>query len=88
MNKQKIIDKVMDYMNFDKIHKAMEALNWIWYPDNEVPEIPRIRQFVRRLLNQLIDENLKGIQSGGLYISKTDDKIRISFEVTHLDVEI
>lgn len=86
MTKQEIIDNCMDYLNFDKIHKVMKFLNWKWAPENRVPEIHELRQFVRELINDLIDRNLVEIQCGGFRVRKGSESIIVTFEVESLEV--
>ena len=86
MTKQEIIDEVMDYLEFEKIHKAMKALNWTWVPEFEVPEIYKLRQFLRKMINDLIDENLTEIQCGGFRVRKCEESIIVTFEIECLEV--
>ena len=87
-SKQEIIDEVMDYLDFEKIHNTMIALNLQWWNIDGVPEIYQIRQFLRKLLNELIDENLKEIQCGGFRVRKEHEVIIVTFEVESLEVEL
>lgn len=87
MSRQHIIDEVMDYFNFEKIHKTMLFLNWTWH-NTGVPEIYELRQFVRELLNQLFEENLKEISCGGFHLYRKEDSIVVTFELTYLDIDI
>ena len=75
----------MDFLDFEKIHKTMLYLNWTWH-NTGVPEIYEIRQFVRKLINELIDKNLREIQCGGFHIYKRDKDIVITFELTYLEI--
>ena len=86
MNKQEIIDAVMDFLNFERIHKVMKCLNWEWVAENRVPEIYELRQFVRKLINDLIDKNLVEIQCGGFRVRKDSESIIVTFEVESLEV--
>lgn len=86
MNKQAMIDEVMDFLKFEKIHKVMKFLNWEWAPENRVPEIYELRQFVRQLINELIDRNLAEIQCGGFRVRKGSESIIVTFEVESLEV--
>lgn len=78
----------MDYMDFNKIHEVMVALNWEWAFTNGVPEVSEIRQNFRKLINELFDEDLKDIQTGGFHIWREDDVIRAAFEVESWEVEL
>lgn len=86
MEKQKIIDEVMDFLDFDKIHKVMLLLNWSWARYNQVPETYEIRQFLRELLHEFIDQELNELQCGGFCIRKYNEGIRVSFEIETLEV--
>lgn len=86
MNKQEIVDEVMDFLEFEKIHKVMKFLNWEWAPENRIPEIYELRRFVRELINDLIDKNLSEIQCGGFRVRKCNESIIVTFEIESLEV--
>lgn len=88
MNKQQIIDEFMDHIDFEKIHRVMQSLDWSWQGTRGVPELYEIRQFLRKLLNEFIDRNLDGIRCGGFCIQKEGDIIRVSFEVNSWEVDL
>lgn len=85
MTNQEIIDEVMDNMDFDKIHRVMEYLNWQWADGEggfEVPDVPRIRKFCRSLIKNLLEENLQSIESGGFLVYKDQyNSIRVLFTI-------
>lgn len=92
MNKQIIIDEIMDFLDFEKIHRVMEALNWGWVDtEGEVPEVWEIRQFLRKLLNKFIDSNLDLLESGGFVITKIEtedgEAIKVIFNVESWETE-
>ena len=76
----------MDFLDFEKIHKTMETLNWHWAGVGGVPEIYEIRQFLRKFLKEFLDEDLPESSCGGFRIWKGRDTINISFEVTSLEI--
>ena len=76
----------MDYLNFEKIHKVMKFLHWKWTSKNRVPETYELRQFVRELINELIDKNLVEIQCGGFRVRKGSESIIVTFEVESFEV--
>ena len=94
MNKQEIIDDIMDFLDFEKIHKVMRFLNWEWHISDSisVPEIYEIRKFLRNLINQLIDENLRVIECGGFRVSKIDFEdesvIKVDFIIETLETNL
>ena len=82
MTKQEIIDDVMDYLNFEKIHKVMVATNWEWANVNGVPEVYQLRQFLRKFLRDFLDSTNVEAACGGFYIKRYEDgSIKVSFEV-------
>lgn len=89
MNKQDIIDEIMDYLNFEKIHKTMQILNWTWLIDEQfqIPSIPQIRRFLRKQLNTFLNENLKFISCGGFEIFKIEEDIHVVFAITDYNCE-
>lgn len=72
----------MDFLDFEKIHKVMEALNWTWAGCDGVPEIFELRRFLRELLNEFVDRNLLSTSCGGFNICRIKNTIRVSFELT------
>ncbi len=87
LDKQEIIDEAMDFLDFERIHKVMNALNWTWRGSDEPPEIYELRRELRKMLNQFIDENLLSISCGGFSINKIGNNIKVSFELTEVTIE-
>ena len=68
-----LIDDIIDEFNFEKVHKAMTALDWKWaIPitgndgtlELQVPSLSRLKKFARYLLINSIETGL--CFSGGL----------------------
>jgi len=58
---QKRVDEVLDHFDFEKVHKAMEALDWHWLSStNGVPTIPELRQNARELLWDAVENSCAG----------------------------
>lgn len=87
MSRQEIIDEFMDFIDFEKIHKTMEALNWKWAGIEGIPEIYHIRQHLRELLNEFFDRNLYEIRCGGFHIRREEESIIVTFEVDYWEIE-
>jgi hypothetical protein len=72
---QEKIDHIMDYFDFAKVAKAMEALNWTW-AGKGVPTEPELRKEARRLLNDVSNKNVckcafrYSISTGGFRVTK------------------
>jgi hypothetical protein len=67
-------DNILDNFDFDKVHKAMVALDWGWGSlgdDRRVPEVSELKREARRLLTDIIDTHIEtgnkwvGISTGG-----------------------
>lgn len=86
--KEDIINNIMDYMDFEKIHTIMKFLNWQWATSEGVPTIPEIRVFLRKQLNNFIDRDLILSSCGGFTITKSDNIIRAAFELTTWEVDL
>ena len=59
------IDYILDTFNFDRVHVAMTALDWLWTNPKEVPTIARLKQCAKHLLNTAYKEQIT-IYTGGL----------------------
>ena len=55
---RQVIDEIMDFFEFDKVHKAMVALNWEWR-DNGVPDIYEIRKKARQIMYECCEYAVK-----------------------------
>lgn len=84
MTKQqrKLIDEVLDNFDFDKVKKAMDALNWIWIGCDGVPAIYDLRKQSRRLLKDAIEKNLSLVSTGGFRAGYNDNILSLDFIVT------
>lgn len=85
---QEKIDCIMDWFNFSKVEKAMNALNWIW-SDGNVPTEPQLRQTARRLLKDVSTKNVNekdfkySISTGGFCATKYyDGELELQFIVS------
>jgi hypothetical protein len=69
---EEILDDVMDQFDFDKVHRVMEFMDWVWVTTDghstEVPSISRLKQAARKHLRRAFAKNIT-IGSGGLEAS-------------------
>ena len=87
---QKALDQIMDWFDFEKVEKTMEALNWKWGGAEEgVPTIGEIKTQARRLLTQAITERVT-IGTGGFKASYNHKykHLTLEFIVSEWDSEI
>ncbi len=95
---QEAINEVMDWFDFDKVHKTMTFLEWRWTSGEllEVPDIQTLKKFVRenmkRTYYNLLDGNktYNGTSSGGFRIECFKDEenvifFKVAFELSAWD---
>jgi len=100
MTDQDYIDDIMDCFDFEKVHKAMNALKWWWASTNGVPEMWEIKQSAREriksamlgLSSQQFNNGMRtyGSSTGGFTAMATewDDgckTVELSFVVSSWD---
>lgn len=86
------IDEIMDWFDFDKVHKAMVATDWRWTGFDDVPSVEEIRADARKNLKEVIERHSEEggyVYSGGLKASlkKYDegDVLTLEFIVSDWD---
>lgn len=85
MNQQEMIDEIMDFFDFDKVHKVMTMLDWKWALNNglEIPDKSIIRKHARRLLKEVLinkkNEEYYYISSGGFKATWQYDELNLEF---------
>jgi hypothetical protein len=84
MNK---IDYIIENFDWERIHKAMVALDWFWGDDDEAPSIGRLVIKARDLLTQAAtsaaqhDEECHAATGGLRATAWPDGELRLAFEV-------
>ena len=85
----KCVNEIMDWFDFAKVAKVMEALDWKWA--NERPSEPEIRARARELIEDAV-KNKRGIASGGFFAKYQEEEgeefIELSFVVDSWDCHI
>ena len=69
---EKDIEYILDYFDFDRVHKTMEALDWHWASTGGVPMVGDIRRQARTLLKYVAarQEPEYFTSTGGLVVTK------------------
>ena len=71
--KEDLINEVLDNFDFDKVHKAMTALEWKWYGFQEdtleVPSIARLIRTAEKYLSQAYDGLAKNEWNSNEYMT-------------------
>ena len=80
------VDAVMDWFDFEKVHRVMTMLDWKWAEIGAVPEIPDLRKQVRGLMRSLWNSDNQSIGTGGfvvrLHREENWARFSVAFEVT------
>jgi hypothetical protein len=84
---QDSIDHIMDNFDFERVHKAMAALDWKWgnFIDSEsyrIPDLCELRQAARMMLREAVLRPETGYTTtcGGFCVQKIDgEELRLSF---------
>ena len=90
MGKKKAIKKILQDFNFERVHTAMEALNWYWFWTNKkVPSIDQLKESAERLLTNIAyAKDYKCIAAGGFEASYVDGVLDLRFILTQWDEEV
>jgi hypothetical protein len=90
MGKKKAIKKILEEFNFERVHTAMEALNWWWYnTGGKVPSIEELKRTANGLLTDVAyAKHYKYISTGGFEASYVDGVLDLRFILTHWDEEV
>jgi hypothetical protein len=87
---RKAVDNIMDWFDFEKVHKTMKALRWEWIgAEEKIPCQGEIRERARQLLTDAIQSEMS-IGSGGLQVTYVPDEgfIKLEFVVSEWDALI
>ena len=96
---KRVLDDIFDNFDFEKVKKAMDALDWKWdvgtsaTPDEErfaVPTLERIKKEAAHLMWDCANMDTDALGRGGFRVEKDfnnpdDPWMRLVFEVTDWD---
>lgn len=82
---QDMQDEIMDNFDFERVHKAMIALDWQWHSTNGVPDRPDLRRHARKALRDCVERNIG--TNGGFHVSidRNEGVLSLSFIVEEWD---
>jgi hypothetical protein len=89
-DQRKAVDNIMDWFDFEKVHKTMKALRWEWVgAEEKIPCQGEIREKARQLLTQAI-ESETDVASGGFHVTyiSVEGLLKLEFIVSEWDVLI
>jgi len=86
MSKEKAIETVMENFDFERVHKAMEAVGWSYFSAEGTPEIASLKQTARKLLQDVADDRrITEAATGGFSAERSTEGefklFRLSFSV-------
>lgn len=91
-NQQKMIEEIINYTDFEKIHKAMEALDWGWATVNDkVPTEEELKEQAKSLLFESLEKKCN-VATGGFWVEylapdeDADEGVNLSFKVENVGV--
>ena len=75
--------------DFEKVHKAMVNLEWVWYDDGlyKTPSIKDLKRTAKELIKQIKKADVDVISTGGFEVRKNKDTITLQFVLASSDVE-
>ena len=86
--------ELYQYFDFEKVHKAMIAVNWVWSFDStynvttmRVPTLEEIKQNADNLLETAYQDK-RQIGTGGLFAGFDGNNLYLSFIFESFDVSI
>jgi len=87
---RKAIDNIMDWFDFEKVHKTMKALRWEWVgAEEKIPCQGEIRERARQLLTEAIQTEMS-IGTGGFQVTyiPVEGFLKLEFVVSEWDALI
>ena len=85
----KIVDEILASFNFDRVHTAMKALDWVWWNAiDEVPNIDELKETAKELLQDCaehMDSKKDYSSSTGGFVAAWNNKLKeieLSFVLT------
>jgi len=87
---RKAVDNIMDWFDFERVHKTMRALRWEWIgAEEKIPCQGEIRERARQLLTDAIQSEMS-IGSGGLQVTYIPGEgfLKLEFIVSEWDALI
>ena len=87
---QEHLDEIMDWFDFERVRKTMNALDWKWMDNPESPTVQELKQKVRELFWSCYDRKADFSSIGGfkVRIDYEEDFAECSFVVTSLETII
>lgn len=89
MTKEEHIEEIMNWFDFNRVHRAMDALGWSWFYTEGTPSVKQLRECAEDLLSQTYDKGKSipgdyGIATGGFHAwyNYEYDQLELKFVVS------
>ena len=67
---KKLIDKILENFDFDKVHQYMVSVDWKWFSVDRVPTVYDLIKESKRLLKEVCKRDAVSISTGGLFVER------------------
>lgn len=88
---EKLINEILNEFNFERCHKVMKHLGWVWISSNQTPSVEKLKETAEELLRHSIESSKKNktndyysVSTGGLKATAYRNK---SYKIIHLKLE-
>jgi len=71
-----------DSFPFEKVCQYMKVTDWKWAKLGRSPDIAEAKEHVKNLYNSLEGGGSNNIGSGGFWVTKIDEEVRIEFTIS------
>ena len=76
----KLSNEILNHFDFEKVQKAMCALDWKWLSSDSTPTLEELKETATYLMNEAYKENTK-ISTGGFTASYKKENLELCFHV-------
>lgn len=84
-----MIDEILDWFDFEKVHRVMTALDWEWHHTGGVPSIADMRHTARSLLQYIVDsKDTVSVGTGGFTAYTHRGLLGLRFEISSYEIEL
>ena len=86
-DQRQALDNIMDWFDFEKVHKTMRALRWEWSGTEQgIPCMGESREKARQMLTDSIEQEVN-IGSGGFQVTynSTEGFLKLEFVISEWD---
>jgi len=76
-----IVAGLLAKLDFDKIAKVMQCLEWSWNQSEDAPSHSQLKATAERLLTEMLEKGNTGIATGGFEVWHNGQEFGIRFVV-------